>query len=1088
MYKTFMKGICRQRWRLLKWMLIVKITTLVLMISLVQVSARTLGQHLTLEQKKVSLRQVFQEIRQQTGYDVLYQPDRVDDSKVISVKFKNAPLDEVMKKCLKDFPLVYTMDEKTIVIRENSPRLPRKESSYYRQDTLFNIRGSIYDQHEPPILLPGVNVSVKNSKRGVVSGSDGSFAIDVKRGDVLVFSMLGYISTEYTIRSRENAIVISMKEQLSTLDEVVVTGMSEQKKKHIASSIASLNVESNIAGKPITSLSQSLQGGVTGLQVSQGSGLPGGDAATIKIRGISTLGNSNPLVLVDGIPMDMNHIDPITVESITVLKDAAAAAIYGSRAANGVIVVTTKRGVPGRVAVTYDGYYGIQNPTYLADLVDAPTYMKIYSEAQINDHINPSYTQEDIDKTIAGNDPLRYPNIDWMDLILKKNTPLTNHSLSVSGGNSLARFAVTGNYLDQTGMLPNSSSSRFNIRANTTVSLSDNFLMNLDILAIKRDIKEPYAPGGSGGNRMLEDLHLVRPNLVPKFPSNDPNVFMYGDYRTTSGNINPLAMAERGGYRNQEESQASINFQPKWEVVPGLNLKGQFSFQLNSDVSRTYRDNTNFFDYYTGQLRETWGQQRGSSQSRSTYYFVGGSADYTFRINKHQLYALAGYSQEKNNSGGWETYTVLSGYSKLNYSYDDRFLMEVAGRIDGSSRFGPGNKFGFFPSIALGYNLHKEAFMKRLSFLNNFKIRGSYGQLGNENIGLYQYQSLINVSNGVETIYGNPDIKWETVNMLDLGIDIGLFNNNKIEVVFDYYDKYTKDIILRPQISEVGGMGAVSVNSGEVRNKGIELSVNYFEKLNHNISISIRPGFSYNKNTVEKLYNNDIVSTSTIQRVGYPIGSYYGYTTNGFLSENDFDKNGKPLIPVITTMAQPGDLKYLDKNNDGIIGIDDRDVIGNPTPKINYFSNFRFSFKNLDLEFLLQGTGKSSFHLDHRLSQPINIGGEYDPIPTTHYANNYWKPDRTDALYPRASSISDTRYSDFWLYNAAYLRVKYIQLGYNLTSPALKEKKIQSIRLYVNAQNPFTWSELKLGDPESLGNTWTQSIMKTYSVGLNIQF
>lgn len=1088
MYKTFRNSICCRRRQLLKWIWMAKLTTIILVISLVQVSANSLAQRLTLEQDEVSLRQVFKTIRQQTSYDVLYQPDRLDDSRTIVARFKEATLDEVLSECLKGLPLEYTVDERTIVIRDKKQKLTRKAPISSQQDSVVSIRGVVYDQHEPPALLPGVSVSVRNSTGSVVSRADGSFTIDAKRGDVLVFSMLGYINTEYTIGSNENNIVISMKEALSTLDEVIVTGMSEQKKKHIASSIASLDIESNIAGKPITSLSQSLQGGVTGLQVSQESGLPGGDAATVKIRGISTLGNSNPLVLVDGIPMDMNHIDPITVESITVLKDAAAAAIYGARAANGVIVITTKRGIPGRVAVTYDGYYGIQNPTHLAQLVDAPTYMQIYTEAQINDNISPSYTQADIDNTIAGNDPLSYPNINWMDLILKKNTPLTNHSVSVSGGNSLARFAVTANYLNQTGMLPNSSSSRYNIRANTTVSLSDKFLMNLDVLAIKRDIVEPFAPAGSGGNRMLEDLHLVPPNLVPKFPSDEPDIYMYGDYRTTSGNINPLAMAERGGNRNREEGQASINFQPRWEVIPRLNLKGQFSFRLNSDVSRTYRDNTNFFDYYTGQLRETWSQQRGATQSRSTYYFLGASADYTYNIGSHQLFGLAGYSQERNNSGGWETFTVLSAYSKLNYSYDDRFLVELAARVDGSSRFGSGNKYGFFPSIAVGYNLHQEAFMSDLSFLNNFKIRGSYGQLGNENIGLYQYQTLINVSNGSESIYGNPNIQWETVNMLDIGMDIGLLSNNKIEIVFDYYDKYTKDIILRPQISHVGGMGQVSVNAGEVRNRGIELAINYFEQLNDRFSISFRPGFSYNRNTIEKLYNNDIIGASSVQRVGYAIDSYYGYLTNGFLTENDFDANGNPLIPVVTAQAKPGDLKYLDINGDNEIGIDDRDIIGNPTPEMNYFSNFRFSFKKLDFEFLLQGTGKSSFHLDHRRSQPINIGAEYDPIPTTHYAAHYWKSDRTDALYPRASAISDTRYADFWLYNAAYLRVKYMQFGYNLSNNALKRYGIQRIRLYVNAQNPFTFSELKLADPESRGSTWTHSIMKTYSVGLNVQF
>ncbi len=310
--------------------------------------------------------------------------------------------------------------------------------------------------------------------------------------------------------------------------------------------LASLDVSSNITGKPLTTLSQSLQGGVTGLQVTQNSGLPGGDAAAIKIRGISTLGNSDPLVLVDGIPMDMNHIDPVTVQSVTVLKDAAAAAIYGARAANGVIVVTTKRGTPGKMAVTYDGYVGVQVPVSLPGVVEAPEYMRMYNEALVNAGRPPSYSDSVIMNTIEGVDPVKFPNTNWIDEVIDQRAPITSHSLSVSGGNNIARFALTGNYTYQKGMLPVNNMGRFNIRANTSITLSKNFVVNLDMLAIKRNTLTPNRTSGNNGNRLLEDIYRVPPTILPKYPEVEGKPTVYGRHVDI---VNPVAYAERGGKR-----------------------------------------------------------------------------------------------------------------------------------------------------------------------------------------------------------------------------------------------------------------------------------------------------------------------------------------------------------------------------------------------------------------------------------------------------------------------------------------------------------------------------------------------------------
>ncbi|MBO9203860.1 MULTISPECIES: TonB-dependent receptor [Niastella] len=1088
----------------------IKFTVFLLFLGMLSVSATTYSQNtrVDLNLKDATLPELFDAIQKQTDYLIFYRDKLLKKElrKTVHFELKNAAVADVLTLALAETGLTYTVNGRQIIItpkEEATTGVLQRDSSIEgiqlvdppkaaittvtnRRDTSLAIRGRVYDTHEPPVALSGVTITVKGTSVSATTDADGYFSIRVSKYEVLVFSRVSFKPVEYTVSKSDNALNISMKEVVNDLEQIVVVGLSEQKKKHIASSVATLDVSSNITGKPITTLSQSLQGGVTGLQVTQSSGLPGGDAAAIKIRGISTLGNSDPLVLVDGIPMDMNYIDPVTVQSVTVLKDAAAAAIYGARAANGVIVVTTKRGIPGKVSVTYDGYVGIQSPACLPKVVEAPEYMRMYNDAQVNAGKAPSYSDSDIVNTINGVDPVRYPNTNWIDEVIDQQAPLTSHSLAVSGGNNVARFALTGNYLYQKGMLPINNTGRFNIRANTSVTLSKNFTVNLDMLAIKRNVLTPNRTAGNNGNRLLEDIYRVPPTILPKYPKVDGRI-IYGRYVDI---VNPVAYAERGGQRKFESGQTSINLQPKWRVIPGLNLRGQFSFRLNSDVTRDTRNTYNFFDYYTGQLLQTWTMQRAVSSARTTYYYLGANADYTLTRGNHMIFAMAGYSQEETNSGDWDVSSLISAYAKLNYSYKNKYLFEGTVRTDGSSRFSPNNRFGYFPSVALGWNVHNENFLKNVGFINNFKLRASYGYLGNENIGLYKYQTLINSSSGVETTYGNPDITWETVHMADAGADIGLFNG-KLEFIVDYYNKTTNNIILNPALPLVGGFeGEVPVNAGKVENKGWEVSMNYNSKVGKNASISIRPGVSYNTNTILSLVAGPYINSTstTINQEGSSIGSLYGYKTDGLLQADDFDNTGKSKVPVLPNAA-PGDIKYLDLSEDGEINAKDQTILGNPVPQLNYFSNFRISYKKIDLEFLLQGTGRSNAVLLDMFALPLDLSKD-GGVPTKYYAANYWTPERTGARYPRLSTApaNNKLSSDFWFQNGAYVRVKFIQLGLDLTSSFIRRTGINSMRMYLNAQNPLTFTRLKLTDPESRGNQWTYGIMKTYTIGCNIQF
>ncbi|MFT3902703.1 MAG: TonB-dependent receptor [Niabella sp.] len=1065
----------------------IKLVAILMLLCTLHTYAGANAQHVTLKGKDLSLVQVLQQIKQQTGYSFFYNNKLIEGAQPLTIDVKNMPLQQALTLCFEHQPFTYRIYSNNIILEPK--KVSKVISPFKIADEEYTIRGRVYNTHEPPDGLGEVNISVKGKQTGTTTDADGYFTIRVLKNDVLEFSRVGYQNVEFTVLREEKNLNIAMKEVVTTLNEVVVTGLGEQQKRHMASAVSSINVASNINNKPITTLSQGLQGGVTGIQVTQSSGLPGGDAATIKIRGISTLGNSNPLVLVDGVPMDMNQIDPVTVASVTILKDAAAAAIYGARAANGVIVVTTKRGVPGKVSVTYDGYYGIQKPTSLPETVDAVTYMNMYNEAQINAGNARYYTDSAIARTARGYDPLNYPNTNWVNLMVNKSAPITNHSVSISGGNNVARFAVTGNYIYQKGMIPTNDMSRFNIRANTSITLSKNFLVNLDMLAIKLNYMTPNRTAGNQGNRILEDIYRVPPTTLPKYPSKDDGQDYYGSYVDI---VNPLAYAEKGGYIKRENGQASLNLQPKWTVFKGFNLRGQFSYRLNSDVTHTYRDNVNFFDYNTGSLLRSWTTQRSVAQSRTTYYYLAASADYTLRLHDHFIYAMAGYSQEETNSGDWDIYSMISGFAKVNYSFKDKYLAEATLRTDGSSRFAPGHKYGYFPSFAVGWNVHNEKFLRENPVIRTLKLRASYGKLGNENIGLYKYQTVISTTNGVESTYGNPDISWETVNMLDAGFDLSLFKAGKLDVTFDIYNKKTTGIILNPPLPGVGGFqGVVPVNAGKVENKGVEASVNYNDKIGA-VNFSVRPGFSYNKNTINTLRGGPYISGSTIQQEGYSINSIYGYKTSGLLQSSDFDASGNALIPILNN-EKPGDIKYLDISGpdgkpDGIIDANDQMLIGNPTPRLTYFSNIQASYKNFDLDILAQGSGQSDDVLTGMFAQPLDFSAD-GGVPTAYYASNYWTTDRTNARYPRISAnpTNNKLISDFWFQNAAYLRIKYIQLGYTFNSQWIKNRGISSARLYVNAQNPFTFTSMKFLDPESQGNQWTYSISKAYTVGISIK-
>jgi TonB-linked SusC/RagA family outer membrane protein len=1058
-----------------------KLTSICLFIGCLQVSATAYPQEksITLSLRDVSLDYAFNAIKDQSGYFFMYNEEETSGRRdKVTVEVKDASIEKAMEACLKDTRLTYHIVDKTIVI---TPKPSREKTSPQKTDPLSIIRGKVLDQNSPPSPLTGVTVQIKGTSRGVVTDSTGFFEIEATPGDVLMFSYVGFEPSEYTIKAKENDITVSLKTNAKGLDQVVVTGYSEQKVRNLASSISVLP-PSNIQSKPITQLSQALQGGVTGLTVTQGSGLPGGDAATIKMRGINTLGYTDPLVLVDGVPFDLNNVDPTTVESITVLKDAAAASIYGARAANGVILVTTKRGVPGKVQVTYDAYAGVQKATYVPKFVDAPTYMQMVNEADENVGRDKTYSDDAINITRNGTDPLHYPNTDWSKLILKSSPFIMNHTLGITGGNSLARFAVTASYLDQEGVIMNTDYNRFMLRANTSLTLRKNLSMYLDLNVVRGDQSQSYGDDRGNSTWIFYVLYGVPPNIVAKYPVRDDGLVSYGNFGEMR---NPLANLEVGGTQKVRTDNVTVNFRPSWEIVPGLNLKLQYDFQITAITNTVHRDPYNFIDYFTNNLIYTFDAATGSTFDRSTYNYLSGTLDYTKNIGKHHVFLLGGVSQEYNSPNAININTLRSVFGKMYYSYDERFLVEAALRGDGSSRFGSGHKWGAFPSAALGWNIGNEKFMKSVKPVSDWKLRASYGLMGNnQNVGNYAYQSTISSWDGVENSFGNPNITWEKTKMLDLGTNIGFFHGS-LNLVVDWFDKITDDILLAPPVSLASGLGSTSINAGKVRNRGWEFSLNFNKNVTQKLNLNGRLGLSSYKNTILSLPGGPYVG-NTIQQQGQPIGMYYGYKTDGLLQEDDMAHN----VPVFAG-EQAGDIKYVDVTGDGELTDADRVVIGNPTPRVNYFLDLGAAFHSFDFEVLINGYGKNTIVYSGRAAAPLDVA---DPgaKPMT-WQMDYWTPENTNARYPRLvpnglSSSNVKRFSDFWFEDAAYARVKFVQLGYSFSQSLLQRYKIGTLRIYVNAQNPLTITKLPFLDPESKGEVTTYPLMRMYTAGVTVKF
>jgi len=991
-----------------------------------------------------------------------------------------------------------------------------------QQVDTYKVSGTIVDVNGESVI--GASVLEKGTTNGTITDFDGKFTLNVTPGSTLVISFIGFANQEYTISKDNMALSIIMKEDSEMIDEVVVVGYGVQKKENLTGAVAAVNFK-EVSNMPVANTANMLQGRLPGVMLTSGGAQAGHDNPQIRVRGVGTIGGdgkNNPMVLIDGVESSVAQISEIPasdIESVSVLKDAASASIYGVRAANGVILITTKRGGESKPSITYSGNIAIQQATVLPDYVNSYEWAKMYNEC----YPNKAYTDEMLQKLQDGSDPDHFANTDWANELFR-TAPMHQHHLSVNGGTENVHYMISTQYFKQDGILRNTSNQRFNFRSNLDAKLGI-VKLGLNLSGSKQHIDEPALEiGGDGLMRRL--THYARPT-IPVYYSN-------GSYGHVDGNSflsdakNPLYELNRG-FKDNEHYRFDGKFFGEVDIVKGLKFRSSIAYKYHMNDATTYNPRTlEIVDADGNSIKP-----EGTQNTLKDYHYVKTSyineniLTYDKALGKHDVHLLLGHSiqasrwdkinatkqgfptdniyemdggtQNDKVTGSAEEVALQSFFGRINYNYDGRYLFEANVRHDGSSRLPSNNRYATFPSFSGAWLMTNEKFMQNVKFLNSLKLRASWGMLGNQEIGNYAFlQSLLANGNyyfgDVKNVgmkysqIANENIKWETTTIVDFGIDAS-FWQGKINVVFDWYDKTTSDILLQLPMSYtfLGRTSAPFQNSGKVRNRGWEFSANYYDGIG---DWSWQAGFSISgvHNEILDMGGVDNISGNTINREGEAIGSYYGLQAIGiYRTEEDLkrvNENGQD-IKQYGQKPKLGDIMYADLNNDGNITDADRTIIGNPFPKLQYSFNLGFSYKNFDVTTFWQGvSGLNRFNWE---SSTIAQGGN----KTSRWLDR-WAVENPDGSMPRMGEKNNDKYSSFWLSDGDYLRLKNLEIGYTFAKkPWLNKLHIQNLRLYLSGTNLLTFTSVEDYDPEKASGDMRNDVhpnSKTYSFGVNVKF
>lgn len=985
----------------------------------------------------------------------------------------------------------------------------------------FTVTGTVTDNTGEPLI--GVSVKTTKSKTGVTTDIDGKYTINLQSPAELQFSYVG-MNTQTIKVNKGGRVDIVLEQASNALDDVVVVGYGTQRKVNLTGAVQSIKSE-DILRRSVSNGSVALQGIVPGLTAVQSSGRPGADAASITIRGRGSLNSStSPLVLIDGVEGDMNRLDLNTVESISVLKDAASASIYGSRASNGVILITTKRGSSGKPKVTFNGYVGWNKPTEMPKAVDAIGLMQAIDIARANNDEAPLYTELIDTYRTEGADQMTRYDTDWRKGIMKNSAMVQNYSVGVSGGvKNLSVYAAAA-YYNQEGLVYNNNFKRYSIRLNSDLQINDWIKFGIDMNVRQAEVKAPIGD--------LGELIGYAMTFQPIWSGiNADGTWGFG----LQGN-NPIAAIRDGGHSNSIAPEYTVKPTITLTPINGLTIVGSYNWKRNDGRTSTFANIYEEFEYGANMgTFPTDVKQARESQSTSIFKQYSAVATYEKEFADHYLKAIAGFQSEETNFNsldaarkdfkyegyydlinGDETtatnssyrysWAILSYLFRINYSYKERYLLEINGRYDGTSRFKKGNRWGFYPSVSAGWRISQENFFKPISHIvNNLKLRASFGRLGNQAIGetYFPYVSAIaegyryyfdgEVTPGVAQVQlANPLIAWEKSTQYNIGLDWSLFNN-RLSGGFDYYIRHISDMLQVFQTAEFVGMSAPWENAGDMRNNGWELSLEWNDRIG-DFNYYTRFNLSDVRNKVLDLYGKEYKSGNTLTAEGLPYGNYYGYVADGFY-QNQEEIDNHPAYGERVNI-KPGFIKYKDISGpdgvpDGVIDGNDRTVIGNPTPHYEFGLTLGGDWKGIDLSIFFQGVGQKDVLYAGSGARPLMGNG-------TIYEHqlNCWTPENPDATFPlllidNSGGLANNMTSSFWIQSGAYCRLKNLVLGYTLPSKISRKALIQRLRIYGSAQNLFTIrgnNFYKGFDPEGSAGSKCYPINKTFIVGLQLEF
>ncbi len=1081
-----------------------KVTTFLLFAMFFQVSATVFSQNnglINLRADNEPLKEILKLIEDQSNNRFLYNSKNINVEQKKSIDCQVESIEDVLDMLFKGTDIKYRSFEKTYVLfseERDGPIHERGLPASSQQQR--SISGKVSDASGLP--LPGVTVVVKGTTQGTITDHGGNYTLsNVADGATILFSFVGMRAQEVAVGGK-TTIDIVMEEEAIGIEEVVAVGYGTMKKSDLTGSVASVQNKS-VNAFPTTNVLQALSGRAAGVQVLQGTGEPGG-SISVRIRGTNSIKGSNePLYVIDGFPTSGSNptiLNNLDIESVEILKDASATAIYGSRGANGVVLITTKSGNAGKTNVHFESNFGIQSLRKKMDMMNAREYLEFYNMAWENAGLAPLFTQEEINSAGEG--------FDWQDFVFQKAL-IQNHSVSVNGGNKKTQFSISGSIFNEDGIIVNSGYKRYSVRTNVAHNISDKFKISSNITLSKLYKQNQSSSGGGRGTSLIASALNCFPTVTPWNED--------GTWRNTKLVYNhapeipnpALELYEKKSEDRSNKVLASASFE--YKPIPDLTIRIMGGIENSDDRSDYYRTNnyigasayasvstsqfTSLLNENTISYSKTVGKHNFSGLVGFTYQnFLSTSLSGSgtgFLSDVQESYDLSAASVPGIPDSGYSLSVILSGLGRINYNYDDRYLATINFRTDGSSKYSEGSKWGYFPSGSVAWRLSNEDFLSDAEFLSDLKLRAGWGRTGSQAIGAYA--TLNNLSAG-KTVLGGQyhtsfapgtnlpgDLKWETTEQTNLGVDAGFFNN-RLYLTADYYMKKTRDLLNTVQLPLSGGFLTTIDNVGEISNKGIELAVNA-NILSGSVKWVVDANISFNRSRVDKLYKGEDILGSSINvtvindyfniiREGEPFAVFYGYLDDGY------DENG--LIG-----------NYVDLYEDGVINDMDKTIIGDPNPDFIYGLNSTLSFKNFDFTVFIQGSkGNDIFNLAGVNSTlDVHFGGNM-PKEVLY---DHWSPENPNAKYPIPSRYNSIQVSDRFIEDGSYLRFRNIQLAYNIPCFKWGISTIKNVQVYIGGKNLITLTKYSRWDPEvnSMGgsNSMNQGIdYNTFPVNKSVNF